>query len=97
MHHVATARWFTESTAAQDYVATHVERLSVPTLWLVAGADPVADATVTQRVYERATGDKGIHVYEGFYHELFHELGRERVFRDLEAWLSSRFPPTLSR
>lgn len=25
--------------------------------------------------------------------QLFHELGRERVFGDLEAWLSSKFPP----
>lgn len=92
MHHVATARWFTESIAAQDYVVAHVGRLSVPTLWLVAGADPVADAAVTSSVYQRASGDKAIHVYEGLYHELFHELGRERVFGDLEAWLSSKFP-----
>ena len=25
--------------------------------------------------------------YEGYYHEVFNELGKEQVFADIEAWL----------
>jgi len=28
-------------------------------------------------------------MYEGFYHEIFNEPDRARVFADLEAWLDS--------
>src|SRR5689334_2743401 len=40
---VATARWFTESARAQDYVAAHAARIKIPTTWLVGGANPTAD------------------------------------------------------
>lgn len=31
--------------------------------------------------------DKQLVIYEGFYHELFHEIGKERVFHDMEGWI----------
>ncbi len=92
-HHVATARWFTEARAAQAFVAAHAERLAVPTLWLLAGADQIADVQVTRAVFRRAGGDKQLKTYDGYYHELFHEVGRQQVFTDVESWLTARFPP----
>ncbi len=50
---VATARWFTESSSAQDFVATHAEKINVPTTWLVGGADPIADPAQSRRVAGR--------------------------------------------
>jgi alpha-beta hydrolase superfamily lysophospholipase len=93
-HHVATARWFTEVTAAQAYVAANASHITLPTLWLVAGGDLVADSAAARRVYEAAGGDKTLRVYDGLYHELLNETDadRERVLGDLEAWLSARFP-----
>lgn len=90
IHHWATARWFTESLQAQQYVTEHVEDLRTPTLWLVAGADPVADPEVSLRAYKGAGGQKSLHLYEGCYHELFHEVCRERVFKDVGSWLAGR-------
>ncbi|GAI84416.1 unnamed protein product, partial [marine sediment metagenome] len=34
--------------------------------------------------------DKTLKLYDGFYHEIFNEPGREQVFRDMEAWLDAR-------
>lgn len=90
-HGVATARWFTEMQAAQAFVTSQIHRVSVPSLWLVGGHDPIVDTDATRRAFALAGGDKKIIWYDGFFHEVFNEVGRERVFADLEAWLSSRF------
>jgi lysophospholipase len=31
--------------------------------------------------------DKTLKFYEGFYHEIFNDPERQRVFADIEAWL----------
>ena len=31
--------------------------------------------------------DKARHEYEGYYHEVFNDVGKERVLGDVEAWL----------
>ncbi len=43
---IATARWFTEMSAAQALVAARAGRITVPTLWLVAGDDKVVVAPI---------------------------------------------------
>lgn len=93
VHHVATARWLTESKLAQEQVASLVGRLAVPTLWLIGQADPIADPAVGLRIYERAGGAKDLRVYEGFFHEPLNEVGRDRVVSDVTGWLDARYPP----
>jgi alpha-beta hydrolase superfamily lysophospholipase len=92
---VATARWFTEMTAAQTYVRAHAGRLRVPTLWLLAGNDRVVSTPAAETVYAAAAGDKTLHRYDGLYHELYNERepDRSRVLADLFSWLDGRFPP----
>jgi alpha-beta hydrolase superfamily lysophospholipase len=34
--------------------------------------------------------DLQVKVYGGFYHDLFNEVGKENVFRDVDAWLKPR-------
>lgn len=90
VHDLATARWFTESSAAQEYVVAHCDRLSLPCLWLVGTADPIADPAATLDAFERAGGEKEWQVYQGFLHEPLHELGRAQVLHDVVGWLSRR-------
>jgi lysophospholipase len=92
VHKVATARWFTEATAAQEYVAAHADRVAIPTVWLIAGDDRLADPAVARQVYEKAGGEKTLHVYDKLFHEVFNEIEREQVLADLTKWLSSRLP-----
>jgi alpha-beta hydrolase superfamily lysophospholipase len=91
-HTVATARWFTEMQEAQRFVEEHAGRIKLPTLWLVGTGDRIADPGAMQRVYARAGGDKHLAVFDGFYHELFNETERARVFAALDPWILSRFP-----
>ena len=86
---VATARWFTESSDAQDFVAAHADKIAVPTTWFVGGADPIADPSQSRRVANRVkTAD--YHDLAGFKHEVFNEVDRARVFAELTKTLAVR-------
>ena len=87
--HDATARWFTETTAAQDDLRARAGRVHVPTLMQVAGDDRIVDAAVSQVIFDRlGAADKNLTVYPGLYHEIYNEVDRERVLTDLTNWLA---------
>ncbi|HUJ59533.1 MAG TPA: lysophospholipase [Kofleriaceae bacterium] len=85
---IATARWFTESSAAQAYVLAHADRIAMPTLWLVGGADPIADPAASRRVADRVPG-ADYRELAGFRHEVFNETERAKVFDDVRAALAT--------
>lgn len=85
---VATSRWFTESSAAQAYVAEHAHRISIPTTWLVGGADPIADPARSRTVANQVAG-ASYHDLVGMKHEVFNEVERARVFAELTRALAS--------
>lgn len=88
---IATPRWFTESTAAQETVLRRATEFVTPFLLLFGGADPIADPAAGRQFFEHATSkDKQHKEYDGFLHELFHEPERDRVFRDVVGWLDER-------
>lgn len=85
---VATARWFTEARAAQDYVFAHAARIAVPTTWLVGGDDPIADPVRSRAVAAKIAG-ANYHDLVGMRHEVLNELERARVFSDLSQALDA--------
>ncbi|MEI6725168.1 MAG: lysophospholipase [Actinomycetes bacterium] len=90
-HHVATARWAAEALAAQGAALSAAGRLELPLLVMYAGADTIADPAASRELYAAASSaDKTLRCYEGYYHELFNEVGRADVFADLAAWLEAR-------
>lgn len=88
---IATPRWFTESSAAQETVLRRASELVTPFLCLVGSADPIADPAAARELFEGATAkDKQFKRYDGLLHELFHEPERDLVFKDVVAWLDAR-------
>ena len=85
---IATARWFTESSRAQDYVAENAARIKVPTTWLVGGADPIADPARSKAVAAKVPGAK-YHDLAGLKHEVFNETTRDQVFAEVTRVLAS--------
>ncbi|MBA2542116.1 MAG: alpha/beta hydrolase [Deltaproteobacteria bacterium] len=85
---IATSRWFTESSAAQDYVAQHASRIAVPTTWLVGGADPIADPARSKEVAAKVPNAK-YHDLVGLKHEVFNETTRDQVFAEVTKVLAS--------
>lgn len=85
---VATARWFTESSRAQAYVAAHAARIQIPTIWLVGGDDPIADPAASRAVAARVPGAT-YHDLVGLKHEVFNETSRGSVFAEVRRALAS--------
>lgn len=85
---LATARWFTESSAAQDYVARHASRITVPTTWLVGGDDPIADPARTRRIASTVPNARYCDL-AGLRHEVFNETTRADVFAELTKTLAA--------
>jgi alpha-beta hydrolase superfamily lysophospholipase len=87
---IATPRWFTESSAAQETVLRRATEFVTPFLLMTGSADPIADSAAGKEFFDAATAkDKSYKSYEGLLHEIFHEPERDLVFKDVLGWLSS--------
>jgi alpha-beta hydrolase superfamily lysophospholipase len=90
VHHVATARWATEALSAQDAAMAAAPGVTLPLLMLYGKDDEIADPSFAEAFFATVgSADKKLVHYEGFYHELFNEVGREQVFADVAAWLAA--------
>ncbi len=85
---LATARWFTEATAAQEHVLAHAARVRLPMTWFVGGADPICDPAASRRVADKVPSAT-YHDLAGMKHEVFNETDRGRVFSELEKVLAA--------
>jgi lysophospholipase len=86
--HHATVRWFTEVSHAQAETILDAGKLRLPMIVMQAGSDRIASVDSARRLYDEAgSSDKRWEIYPDYYHEIFNEIGRERVFADLVAWL----------
>lgn len=93
-HREGTPRWFTETLRAQRIALAGAGSIRVPVALLAAGDDRIADIRHAERFFERLIVPKSTRRYEGYYHELFNETGREAVFQDIEDWLAERLTST---
>ena len=91
--HRVTPRFFTELTAAMVRTLNAAPNFTLPLLMLLAGDDKLVDPEVSRQFYDKVTfPHKKLIRYEGFYHELFNEIDRLRVFDDLNNWLEQHKP-----
>jgi alpha-beta hydrolase superfamily lysophospholipase len=89
VHHVAPARWAAETLKAQDAALAGARRVTLPLLLLYGKEDAIADPAFAEAFFATAgSADKKLVHYEGFYHELFNEIGRAQVFDDVAGWLA---------
>ena len=93
VHDRASARFFTETNRAIDEVTSGASSLTMPCLLLQSEDDALVEAQSTIDFYEAAgSADRTLRVYQGFYHESFNEVGKERPLADLVSWLDAHLP-----
>lgn len=74
----------------QQVLPNLARNIQLPCLLLHAGDDQICSAAGTQDFFQKIPiEDKTLKIYEGYYHELFNEIGKERVFRDMEEWIEN--------
>ncbi len=90
VHDRISVRLFTEIVSTHQSILANAANLRLPCLFLLPDADPIVDPAATREFQGKvASADNTLHVYEGFYHEGFNELGKERPLGDLLAWLDA--------
>ncbi len=90
---ISSARWAVEILAAQPRIMARAEELRLPFLLMQGLADTVVRPDASQAFFQRVSSpDKTLLVYEGYFHELHNDLGKEKPLDDLVAWLNQRMP-----
>jgi alpha-beta hydrolase superfamily lysophospholipase len=84
------ARLGAELIKTTQKLARQIPKINLPILIMHGTADRLSDPEGSRMLYKRVSSkDKTLKLYEGFYHEIFNEPGREQVFADMETWLAT--------
>lgn len=79
------------SLATMELVKSKTKRIQVPTLIQITDKDQVVSTEKNLELFKKlGAQDKILKIYKGHKHELFNDLGREEVFRDLHDFFKSR-------
>lgn len=84
----ATARWFTEATAAQQRSLASAHRLTMPLYIAFGTKDPVASITAAKRFFDAAGSvDKTWDPREGLLHEVLNEPSWKDLVEPIARWI----------
>ncbi len=84
-----TPRFYQALREMNDMVKRRANQISLPVLILQGTADTIVVPKGAQALYDKMQSEKKqLIFYDGFYHEPFNEIGRERVVADVVGWLN---------
>jgi alpha-beta hydrolase superfamily lysophospholipase len=93
VHSFGTARLGVELVKAVEWTQAHAADLALPCLIVHGAADRICPPEGSRIFYENvAVADKERQVYEGYYHEVYNDVGKERVLAAVEAWIERHLP-----
>lgn len=90
VHGLVTPRFYTEMVAAMARARAEGEQLRLPLLFLVAGSDRIVRGDLAVELARSLPGEVELRVYDSLYHECLNAPERDRVVRDLLAWIDAR-------
>lgn len=72
-------------------VSTHAGKMKCPVLFMHGDKDVITSHRATEEVYQKCgSTDKTLSIYAGGYHELHHDLDKERWVKEVVAWLDAK-------
>ncbi len=78
---------------ADDRLHDSFEKITLPVLILHGTADKATVCKGSEYFHEHAgSRDKTLRLYDGHYHDLLNDIGKERVMADIAGWLKARLP-----
>jgi len=84
----ATARWFTEASAAQQRALSSAPRLSLPLYMTFGTADKVASLATAKRFFDAAgSADKTWDPRENLFHEVLNEPSWKDIVDPIARWI----------
>jgi len=82
-----------EMVRADERLRQEFPLITLPVLILHGTADQATKPSGSQRFYDNAgSTDKTLKLYNGHYHDLLNDVGKETVMADILSWLGARVP-----
>ena len=82
-----------ELVRADARLKAEFPRITLPVLILHGTGDRAARLRGSQVFHDNASSaDKTLKLYEGHFHDLLNDLGKEQVIADITGWISTRIP-----
>ena len=85
------SRW--RSRRADERLKNELSGITLPVLILHGISDKATKPAGSQFFYETAEStDKTLKLYDGYFHDLLNDLGKEVVMADITSWITARLP-----
>jgi len=82
-----------ELVRADELLKKSFPQITLPLLILHGTADKVTKPSGSKEFYEKAgSKDKTLKLYEGHFHDLLNDIGKEAVMDDIKGWIAARIP-----
>lgn len=96
-HEVQPTQTVAEMVRADERLKRELAQLRLPVLILHGTADKATRPAGSKRFYELASStDKTLKLYDGHYHDLLADLGKETVMADIISWIDARVPTRMA-
>jgi len=92
-HEVQPAITVAALVRADERLREEFPRLTLPVL-IMHGTEDKATICHGSEFFHKTVGskDKTLKLYEGYYHDLLNDIGKEGVLADITAWIDARLP-----
>jgi acylglycerol lipase len=89
-HETQPTKTVAEMARADDQLKRDFPQFTLPLLILHGTADKATRPSGSQEFYDKAgSTDKTIKLYEGHYHDLLNDVGKEAVLKDIRDWVTA--------
>jgi acylglycerol lipase len=90
-HEVQPTRTVAEMARADERLKKEFPLITLPVLILHGTLDRVTKPSGSQLFYDTAgSADKTMKLYEGYYHDLLHDVDKGKVMADITGWINAR-------
>jgi len=78
---------------ADERLKKELPHVTLPVLILHGSADKATKPEGSRWFYDSAASrDKTLKIYDGHFHDLLNDVGKERVMADIRSWIGARIP-----
>ena len=89
-HETQPTKTLAEMVRADERLKKEFPLITLPVLILHGTADKATKPSGSQRFFDMAgSKDKTLKLYEGYFHDLLNDVGKEQVMADIENWIDT--------
>jgi alpha-beta hydrolase superfamily lysophospholipase len=90
---IEPAQTVAELARADEHLEREFPRITLPLLILHGTGDRATEPNGSRYFLEQArSSDKTLRLYEGHYHDLLNDVGKESVLADIRGWIGAHVP-----